>query len=776
MTAIDPPSPSQWPADDEVDAVIEELEEALASDDAGEIVDGDQPPDTPFMEMEREILPQWLRYPRVGLGMAKRRLRKLGGDMAFHGVRVPLYWLWFAWWAVLTLGRAAEMVAQFLYHPDSRADLVTARVQASEIKSMAQVEKHRDARRNQLWFRVALFGVGVLAAWFFVASRWLAASVPMKLLSFVLAVPAVGWWSRPAAGEDGDGSILAKRTKSFKYEAITSEGIATALDACGIEKLSRLIQLKGTDVIGFVDRIQRNSSDTATTTTIALPPGITPDMVINKRGELASAFGRPAECLMLSTLRGKPNNWLEIYILDEPMGETEPPVSPLLKKRSQSVFEPFQIGVDTRNRWIQMGLFEQSILIAGLQGHGKSVAARGLAGSVAPDPYVRFYIYDCKGLGDWKPFRKIAHSYASSMSMRDIGPKILSDLKSINREMERRATIFEGLSDEELADGKLTPDLVERLGLYPIVVIIDESQSAFAKKPFTLADVTPVLSGVDIAEEFDNIVRKGRALGVIPFLITQKPSKEAIPTDIRDLFTIRFCGRITNSFMQRMIIGESYKGPSPMNFSKVDRGSWIMVGETDEGVLVRVPNLSATDIAKVIDRAYSDRKRRGLLSGEAAGEEAEPEEELDTTTVLVDLVNWWPADRKTIRTEEAAGLLSSEDRFRYPGWTSTQVTLALARFGVKTDPKYIDDGSKQSRRGVRLSDIEAALRREQRADGVIPALAEEPEPERGWDYVDAVEAGDDEGYGMGPEWEGDGPESDSEWASDEADDAGGEAA
>lgn len=79
-------------------------------------------------------------------------------------------------------------------------------------------------------------------------------------------------------------------------------------------------------------------------------------------------------------------------------------------------------------------------------------------------------------------------------------------------------------------------------GLRLQVLILDECHRIFESASESKADKAAAKGRVCMVRD---LVQRGRSAGVVTILATQRPSSDVIPTSIRDLATVRICGRVT---------------------------------------------------------------------------------------------------------------------------------------------------------------------------------------------------------------------------------------
>jgi S-DNA-T family DNA segregation ATPase FtsK/SpoIIIE len=127
-----------------------------------------------------------------------------------------------------------------------------------------------------------------------------------------------------------------------------------------------------------------------------------------------------------------------------------------------------------------------------------------------------------------------------------------------------------------------------------------------------------------------DLVKRGPALGIMLYLATQKPSAKSIPTAIADNAVIRVCLKVHNQISNDQVLGtgSSKMGLKAQLFAFEDKGIAYLKGEGADAQIVRsVFGLDAPAAEKIAVRARAEREQLGRLTGDAAGEEMDREEE-----------------------------------------------------------------------------------------------------------------------------------------------------
>jgi S-DNA-T family DNA segregation ATPase FtsK/SpoIIIE len=254
-------------------------------------------------------------------------------------------------------------------------------------------------------------------------------------------------------------------------------------------------------------------------------------------------------------------------------------------------------------------------------------------------------------------------------------------------------------------DAKTTRQVANRrqLGLFPKVVFLDEVQNLYTHEEHRKEAERLVL----------DIIRMGRAVGVILVQATQRPDKDSLPKGISANAGVRICLRVTGWQENDMILGNGWnnKGVTGADFRKGDRGCAWLVGVRDDPTVAKSYYLNADEADRLAQRARKLREAAHLITGHAAGEEAPAG---PTYSLL--------ADVRRVMAQSGRHWLWSEDivaqlaRLRpniYQGWTPEILAKQLGPLGVETRQinRTGDDGARRNLRGVELADVEAAQRR-----------------------------------------------------------------
>ncbi|MGH8900056.1 MAG: FtsK/SpoIIIE domain-containing protein [Egibacteraceae bacterium] len=211
---------------------------------------------------------------------------------------------------------------------------------------------------------------------------------------------------------------------------------------------------------------------------------------------------------------------------------------PNLDTRRLSLWEPIPVGVDEHAQTISISLVERNLLLGGEPSAGKSVAQPMLIATAALDPQVDLWLLDGKRV-ELAVWRDCARAFVGP----DIGEAI-DVLRQLQQEMEQRYELLLDQRRRKVEQG-------DSLRLH--VVGCDEL--AF------------YISGGDrkTREAFNalctDLIRRGRAAGVIWIGATQKPSADVVPTSLRDLVGYRWALRCSTRGASDTILGAGMPPP-----------------------------------------------------------------------------------------------------------------------------------------------------------------------------------------------------------------------
>jgi S-DNA-T family DNA segregation ATPase FtsK/SpoIIIE len=612
------------------------------------------------------ILPGWMQTWSALWTTVRLLLLRLWHRGCYHGIRLPYYLAKILiGWVLRGLWRITRDVSVWVYDRDGAVetdDYVRERSREDADSAM----RRRRARLHGRWLvfgTLALIAASPILAWthpawlsFILgagACAWLIKVIPGRgieevgygLAAWVLTwwalpyqlvkipqpphwvwavlagVAAVGlaWYGRPVDGPLIKGDALAdsgvpvKPTKEMVIDALCRIGIPgmTLQQADRVHEEIRVIQPGvSTSAHGYTIEME-------------LPPGITSEMVVAKRGPLAGALRRDLGCVWPSGNEDKHPGYLRLFLSHRPMNSGKQPRWPLADGGAIDIFEPMPLFTDEEMRWVCITLAATPhLVVGGASGFGKSVWLRQLSCGVAKDPRVRIIVIDGKRSGDLDHMRKIAHAFHEGVEGEEIEATI-AELRGLVTEYTKRSKFLSQLPADERSP-KVTSALASKYKeLRPIVVFYDEVQEG------TEYGVKTVKADKKVRDEITALLtrlsRVGRSAGIYLVLASQKPEASVIPTSIMGNCSIRVAFKVSDQLHNDQILGTSARknGIDATMFGSRDKGmAWLKGGDDVDAQVVRSWS-EMVDVGLAVElaeKAYELRRAAGMLTGAAAGE------------------------------------------------------------------------------------------------------------------------------------------------------------
>lgn len=640
------------------------------------------------------ILPLWASSPAGVLSVAGRGSVRVLRLLAFHGVRVPVYWARLSRRSPYGVARLAGIGHR--WRTDTHGDDALRTLMASGLdgKPAARLlERHerlvrRRTRSLLLGAAAALTPAAVLCM--LVPGRvWLAVAV--------VALPLLGMFGRLPSER-----IVSRAVNTEEVPRFTADLILTALGSLGIGELNRALSrsaAEGRDGVGWPSPIVRDGKGWRAE--IDLPAGVTATKIIDRRDELASGLRRPLASVWPEPDDGVHAGRLILYVSDQPLSQTKQGAWPLASKGTVDLFEPQPIGINPRGQVVHQVLMFASKIIGAVPRMGKTFTLRLDLLIAALDVNAELHAYDLKGGADSLPLEPVCYRFRAGSDDEDLD-YLLRDVRAMRDDMTRRYKTLRGLPREICPEGKVTPELAKqrRYGLFPVVVAIDECQVAFEDET----------RGKELERGITDLVKRGPAVGIMVILATQRPDARSLPTGISGNAVLRFCLKVMGQVENDMVLGTSaYKnGTRATQFGRKERGVGYLAGEGDDPVIVRTFYVDAPAAEKVVARARAARVAAGTLLGHAAGQDLDLGAEQDTDTILNHLAEVWPFEERTreprprVWWEQLAEALAD----RYPLYADTTADAVRESSGLRSyQVKATVDGKQVNKRGPLHADL-----------------------------------------------------------------------
>lgn len=643
-------------------------------------------------EKRRPILTPWLRSRRDFAATVSRAAGHAWYATVYHGLRTP----WYATQLTLMAPRGACRFAadtnRWLWDREAAPlrDFAVRQEDVAEYMTLARLRANRVRLRGLVTVVAAVLGLGF--------ALWLYVMAPVFLYAFAAgSVLALGY-----LGQQPDAPVIGPAVMRTELQKLTGSIVLRALDAIGNQKISAAIK-KGGDMNGlhFTSEICRDGPGYRAD--LDLPYGVVPEDVMEARQSLASGLRRKLGCVWPSGDPGEHEGRLILWVGDRPMNETTKPPWPLLKDGQVDLFKPVVFGNDQRMRDIVVTLMFASVVIGSIPRMGKTFLLRLLLLISALDPRSQILAFDFKGTGDLGPLEPVSHRYRSGEDDEDI-EYVLHALRELKKELRRRAKVIRSLPRSRCPESKVTPALAndKTLGLHPIVVGADECQIPFEHEKY----------GAELESICTDITKRGPALGIIGIFATQRPDAKSLPPGISANAVLRFCLKVMGHTANDMVLGTgAYKaGIRATMFSRSDRGICWMAGEGDDPLIVASAFVDGPAAELVVARARKLREDYGNITGHAIGEGPSASRGMD---VLGDVLKTFRPDEEQLWCERIATRLAASWPDLYGEWTTTSVAPALKPWGIATTDVWAqtDEGESTTRRGIRRTDITAAITR-----------------------------------------------------------------
>ncbi|MFE7707138.1 cell division protein FtsK [Streptomyces sp. NPDC057486] len=191
----------------------------------------------------------------------------------------------------------------------------------------------------------------------------------------------------------------------------------------------------------------------------------------------------------------------------------------------------WDLGLDEFGMLVSVPLSEvPGVTMAGLPGFGKTSAVNRLICDWAPSPTVQFNVFD----------GKVSHAYEGDYA--DLVERLFAfvgdDLEAANKELKRLVELrrARSASQKQIRGVKNFWHAGPTEDWPLIVTIIDEAHTYFRDYKGSDQQTKRLAAlAAENARLVEDLTKKGRALGFLTLIITQKTTGDAIPTFIRDV-------------------------------------------------------------------------------------------------------------------------------------------------------------------------------------------------------------------------------------------------
>ncbi|WP_245627600.1 FtsK/SpoIIIE domain-containing protein [Actinomadura oligospora] len=645
----------------------------------------------------RPIVAPWVRDRDEASATVRWALGYAGHVAGYHAARVPLYGFRLTVRSPRGLFRVVRGTWRWTFDAEGMP-LRTHAVDHNDIEAYLKLVRERNDRVR--WRRLMALtgaaggGLGIAAV---AAAGGVTQATVLAALVLVL-----GWIGTPEYKRVLDVAVV-----EHKAPKLTSEVVIRALGALGIGEINKAMA-KGGGGITFPAPITRDGPGWRAD--VDLPYGVTVSDIMERRDRLASGLRRPLGCVWPEPANEQHAGRLVLWVGDQDMKSIKPPAWPLAKSGRTDLFKAVPFGTDQRGRPVTLTLMYANALIGAMPGAGKTFALKPLLLAAGLDPTAQVRVFELKGTGDLDFAEKYAHHYASGAD-DETKRACLASLNEVYAELERRAKTIASLPKDVRPENKVTPELAAKrsLQLFPLVLAIDECQELFADDEV----------GKDAGEKAIAIIKRGRALGIILLLATQRPDKESLPTGVSANVGLRYCLRVMGQTENDMILGTSmYKnGVRATTFTKQDKGIGYLVGEADDPQICRSYYIDGPAADAIAARACAVRKAMGTLTGYAAGEDTTPAND-QGTNLLEDVLAVLAPGEDKLHSQTIVDRLAELRPVTYGAWAdldgkgkATQLSNSLKPHGIATPQVWGQDetGKGRNLKGVHREHVLNAL-------------------------------------------------------------------
>lgn len=637
---------------------------------------------------KKPLVVPWLKEPDQRTPIARWAAGYTSHIVAFHLIRLPLYQWRMTKRAPVGLWRVLCWVVNGMTDAEARP-LRASAVVRDDVKEYMQLAKERNARVRHRAVAATVLAVPtlVLALWMVFWASGLAFWGVALILVDVLGV----------AGRNREAPLISKATTPAHLSPpLRQENVEVALRA--------LPGMKKDSVIEYPDPIFRDGPGWMAK--VRLPHGFTVTKVLGLKEELANGLRRPTGAVWPEG-DDDDASILKLWVGFQSMAKMRQPPWPLLKGTAD-FFKPIPYGTDNKANTVAIRLFENNVVVGAIPGAGKSASIRTLVLGAALDPTVELRLWSLKQ-NDFAALERVSHTFGYGLT-DDVIEECLTDLQAVKKEIIRRTQVLSKQPKELVPDGKLTRPLASRrdLGLQPIVMVIDECQNLFSHEEF----------GDQAGKVALDIIRMGRAYGVVLVLCTQRPDTNSLPKGVSANASVKICLRMTDHNAVDMVLGTGAhgRGLKAELFKQSEKGVGYVLGATDDDLVARSFYIDALVADRIAERALVMRQAEDRITGHAAGVEAEAAEEkaagADLLDDLVEILTGQGVD--WMWNAAAVGALETLRPDAWAGLNEASLGQMLAKRNVPTrplnrkDPQDPPGSPRRHLTGFELADVRAA--------------------------------------------------------------------
>ncbi|MFB6889440.1 hypothetical protein ACFCX4_09030 [Kitasatospora sp. NPDC056327] len=433
------------------------------------------------------------------------------------------------------------------------------------------------------------------------------------------------------------GAAAARQVADAAQEAAQVQGAMDLIHALVQAGIVTRAEAQDTRLVGVI-----RPDGPGWTATVELPGTATAEEAIAKGTELASALRvKSAQLQMYMDVSddGHEGRFV-IWCANTANPYAGAPVpSELIGAGSWDFWQQgIPLGTNARGVRKILNLLWNSLLIGGLMGYGKSYLARLIASAAVLDPYVRIILLCGKSGADWAALKLVAHSYVSGNTapvIRDMHAVMEQTIAEMSQHGVRLEQLFES-DPKACPEGKVTPALARTEGLELTLLLVDELQeildAAAGMKLLSADEAEAALeaeggrrpagrNGKDVmVSNFARFMRVARYVGGMAVIVTQRPDSNSVPTELREVASMRGSYRVKGAHSARMVLGDDAvaAGASPHRLLDHHKGVVVLDEGAQEGHdTVRADLINLDDFRAICERGRDLRVLAGTLTGYA---------------------------------------------------------------------------------------------------------------------------------------------------------------
>jgi len=202
------------------------------------------------------------------------------------------------------------------------------------------------------------------------------------------------------------------------------------------------------------------------------------------------------------------------------------------------MYDPIHFGMDENCATLRVTLMYRNLLIGGEPGAGKSSLVNTIVGHGALSPDCDLWLFDGK-LVELSLWKDIAETFVGNNIAHAIHA-----LRCLQWEMDVRYLQLEAVRRRKIETRdqlRIILAVIDELAYFSAIAGTEKDQEQF---------ITLLL----------DLVARGRAVGIITVVATQRPSAEIVPTKVRDIFGFRVAFRCTTDSSSDIILANGWAG------------------------------------------------------------------------------------------------------------------------------------------------------------------------------------------------------------------------